>query len=157
MLNLSYQYKLKVTPNQAVAIEEWLSVCRSVYNYALRERKDWVNSRKCSIDRCSIRSEYIIAPDAKRPTYASQCKSLTAAKRTHPSLKLPQSQVLQQTLKQLEAAFVNMWDRGFGFPRFKKQMRSFVFPQVKPDAVKGNTIDLPKIGKVEFHNSRDIR
>ncbi len=156
MLNLSYQYKLKLTPLQAAAIDEWLSVCRSVYNYALRERKDWVNSRKCLIDRCSLRSEYIIPPDAKRPTYASQCKSLTAAKRTNPNLKLPQSQVLQQTLKQLEAAFVNMWDRGFGFPRFKKQMRSFVFPQVKPDAVKGNTIDLPKIGKVEFHNSRDI-
>ncbi|MFP4299287.1 MAG: helix-turn-helix domain-containing protein, partial [Spirulinaceae cyanobacterium] len=100
MLNLSYQYKLKCAPNQAAAIDEWLDVCRSVYNYALRERKDWVNSRKCSIDRCSIRSEYIISPETKRPTYSSQCKSLTGAKRTNPNLKLPQSQVLQQTLKQ---------------------------------------------------------
>ena len=156
MLILSYQYKLRPTTEQASAIDEWLGICRSVYNYGLRERKDWVNSRKCLIDRCSIVSEYIIPPDAQRPTYARQCKSLTSAKPTNPNLKIPQSQVLQQTLKQLEAAFVNMWERGFGFPRFKKQMRSFVFPQVKPDAVNGNTIDLPKIGKVEFHNSRDI-
>lgn len=156
MLVLSYQYKLNPTSEQVATLDEWLDVCRSVYNYALRERKDWVNSRKCLIDRCSIRSEYILPADANRPTYASQCKSLTRAKQSNPNLKIPQSQVLQQTLKQLETAFVNMWERGFGFARFKKQMRSFVFPQVKPDAVKGSTIDLPKIGKVAFHNSRDI-
>ena len=156
MIIFSYQYKLNPTPEQVATLDEWLAVCRSVYNYGLRERKDWVNSRKCLIDRCSIRSEYILPADAKRPTYASQCKSLTGAKRTNPNLKIPQSQVLQQTLKQLEAAFVNMWERGFGFPRFKKTMRSFVFPQVKLDAVGKDTLDLPKIGKVAFHNSRDI-
>jgi putative transposase len=75
---------------------------------------------------------------------------LTQAKRTNPNLKIPQAQVLQQTLKQLEAAFVNMWERGFGFPRFKKQMRSFVFPQVKPDAVERKHNRPPKIGKVSF-------
>lgn len=115
-----------------------------------------MNSRKCPIDRCSIQSEYIISPEAKRPTYASQCKSLTQAKLSNQNLKIPQAQVLQQTIKQLETAFVNMWERGFGFPRFKKRMRSFVFPQVKPNAIEGNTIDLPKIGKVAFRKSRDI-
>jgi len=127
-----------------------------VYNYALRERKDWVKARKCPIDRCSIESEYIIPAESKRPTYASQCKSLSQAKKDNSSLKIPQSQVLQQTLKQLETAFVNMWERGFGFPRFKKRMRSFVFPQVKPDLIQGNTIALPKLGKMRFRNSRPI-
>ncbi|MDC0833694.1 helix-turn-helix domain-containing protein, partial [Geitlerinema sp. CS-897] len=61
MLTLNYQYKLIPTAEQATAIDQWLLVCRSVYNYALRERKDWVNSRKCQIDRCSIEREYIIA------------------------------------------------------------------------------------------------
>ncbi|MBD2580055.1 RNA-guided endonuclease TnpB family protein [Oscillatoria sp. FACHB-1406] len=156
MLILSYQYKLDPTAEQSATLDEWLNVCRSVYNFALRERKDWVNSRKCLIDRCELRSEYIIPADSKRPTYASQCKSLTQAKQTNPNLKVPQSQVLQQTLKQVETAFVNMWERGFGFPRFKKAMRSFVFPQIKSDAVEKDEIDLPKIGKVKFHNSRDI-
>jgi len=49
-----------------------------------------------------------------------------------------------------------MWERGFGFPRFKKRMRSFVFPQVKPDIVQGNTITLPKLGKIRFRQSRSI-
>ena len=156
MITLNYQYKLILTAEQVSTINNWLQTCRSVYNYALRERKDWVNSRSCRIDRCSIRGEYIIPVDRQRPTYASQCKSLTQAKKENPNLKIPQSQVLQQTLKQLETGFVNMWERGFGFPRFKKRMRSFCFPQVKPDSVKDNTIFLPKIGLVEFRKSREI-
>lgn len=144
------------TEKQASTIDKWLDICRSVYNYALRERKDWVNAKKCQVDRCSIKSEYIISPEIARPTYASQCKSLTQVKKENPNLKIPQSQVLQQALKQLETAFVGMWSRGFGFPRFKKQMRSFVFPQVKPDAIGGNIIDIPKINKVAFKKSRDI-
>lgn len=156
MLALNYQYKLIPTSEQASTIDTWLDICRSVYNYGLRERKDWVNSRQCKIDRCSIEGEYIIPADNKRPTYASQCKSLTQAKKDFPHLKIPQSQVLQQTLKQLETAFVNMWERGFGFPRFKKKMRSFCFPQVKPDVVQGDTVFLPKIGRIKFRKSRDI-
>jgi len=156
MLTLNYQYKLKPNKKQISAINQWLDICKSVYNFALRERKDWVNSRKCEIDRCSIVSEYIIPAESKRPTYATQCKSLSLAKKENSSLKIPQSQVLQQTLKQLEAAFVNMWERGFGFPRLKKKMRSFVFPQIKPDLIQGNIINLPKLGKIKFRNSRSI-
>ncbi|AFZ49937.1 RNA-guided endonuclease InsQ/TnpB family protein [Dactylococcopsis salina] len=156
MLSLNYQYKLKVNKQQASTIDEWLDVCKSVYNYALRERKDWVNSRKCPIDRCSLESEYIIPSDAPRPTYANQCKGLGVAKKKFPRLSIPQSQVLQQTLKGLEEAFVNMWNRGFGFPRFKKKMRSFVFPQVKPDCIQGETITLPKLGKLPLVLSRPI-
>jgi len=156
MLSLNYQYKLKVNKQQASTIDEWLDVCKSVYNYALRERKDWVNSRKCPIDRCSIQQEYILPPDTPRPTYANQCKSLGQAKKKFPRLKIPQSQVIQQTLKVLDEAFANMWKRGFGFPRFKKKMRSFVLPQVKPDCIQGNTITLPKIGKLKLVLSRPI-
>jgi len=156
VLTLNYQFKLKVNKRQASTINQWLEICCSVYNFGLRERKDWVNSRKCAIDRCSIQSEYIIPAESKRPTYASQCKSLSQAKKENPNLKIPKSQVLQQTLKQLETAFVKMWERSFGFPRFKKKMRSFVFPQVKPDLIQGNTITLLKLGKIRFRQSRQI-
>ncbi len=102
MLTLNYQYKLIPKEEQAFAIDRWLNICRSVYNYALRERKDWADSKYCLIDRCSIKSEYIISPETKRPIYASQCQTLTLAKKENHYLKIPQSQVLQQTLKQLE-------------------------------------------------------
>ena len=69
-----------------------------------------------------------------------------------------QSQVLQQTLKRVETAFTNMWERNFGFPRFKKhvRMRSFVFPQMNGDRLKRAEVNLPKIGWVKFRQSRDI-
>lgn len=40
MLTLTYEYKLKPTPEQVEALENSLDVCRRVWNYALRERKD---------------------------------------------------------------------------------------------------------------------
>ena len=153
---MSYDYKLKPNKSQVQMIETYLETCRKVYNYALRERKDWVNSRKSPINACSIHSEYIISPETKRPTYNSQGKSLTEAKKIYPDLKIPHSQVLQQTLRTLEAAFVNMWERGFGFPRFKKKMRSFLYPSVKPNWVGDGWVKLPKIGKVRMRMSRPI-
>ena len=106
MLTLTYEYKLVSTPEQIQTFDDWLKVCSSVWNFALRERKDWANSRKCDVSACSIKQEYIIPVDVKRPTYASQCKALTAAKKEYPALKVPQSQVLQQVLKSLETAFI---------------------------------------------------
>ena len=160
MLNLTYEYKLIPTDTQRQTFDQWLNICRKVYNFALRERKDWVNSRKCDINSCSIKQEYIIPAEAPRPTFARQCKSLAFAKKLIPELKLPHTHVLQQALRQLEAAFVAMWERGHGFPRFKKRMRSEVFPQLNPESVKQfdgtDWVNLPKIGPVKMHLSRPI-
>ena len=81
MLTLTYEYKLKPTQQQAQLFDSWLEICRKVYNYALRERKDWVNARKCRVDACSLEGEYMIPADTPRPTYARQCKALAAAKK----------------------------------------------------------------------------
>jgi putative transposase len=160
MLNLTYEYKLIPTDKQRETFDQWLNICRKVYNFALQERKDWVNSRKCDINSCSIKQEYIIPSDAPRPSFARQCKSLAFAKKSIPELKLPHTHVLQQALRQLEAAFVAMWERGHGFPRFKKRMRSFVFPQLNLESVKhfngADWVNLPKIGLVKMHLSRPI-
>ncbi|WP_232228531.1 hypothetical protein [Lyngbya sp. PCC 8106] len=42
-----------------------MEICRGAFNYALREIKDWCNSRKCLIDRCSIEKEYILPVEKK--------------------------------------------------------------------------------------------
>ena len=132
--------------------------CRKVYNYALAERKDWYKSRSCQINACSLRSEYIIPADISKPTFASQCRSLTVARENIPELKQIHVHVLQQTLRRLEKAFVSMWEQNHGFPRFKKfgRMRSFVFTTPKKVTVKGNSLNLPKIGLVKFRQSRPI-
>jgi putative transposase len=158
VFSLTYEFKLKPTLEQVATFDEWLEQCRRVYNYALAERKDWFKSRSCRINACSLQHEYIIPADVKRPTFASQCKALTAHRKVNLALQRVQSQVLQQTLKRLEQAFVSMWEQSHGFPRFKKAgtMRSFVFPQLTQNAVQNSAVKLPVIGWVKFRQSRLI-
>lgn len=157
-MNITYEYKLKPTQEQAQQMTHWLNICRGVWNYALAERRDWIASRKCDINSCSIRQEYILPANAPRVTYASQCKLLTGAKKVLPHLKDPYSQVLQQVLQQLEKAFIGMWEQERGFPRFKKQgrMRSFLFPQFKESPIVGSGLQLPKLGWVRMRLHRPI-
>ncbi len=158
MLTLTYEYKFKPTPQQVVEIEQQLNTCRKVWNYALKERKDWINSRKSPVNSCSITSEYIIPVDSPFPNYHIQAKRLTEAKKTDPELKAAHSQVLQQVLRNLERAWDNMKARNFGFPRFKNtaRMRSFVFPKLALDAVQDNYLKLPKLGLIKLKISRPI-
>lgn len=158
MLTLTYEYQIKPSRQQEEQMFFYLETCRKVYNYALAERKAWINSRKCAINACSIRHEYIMSADAPKPSYARQCKSLAAAKKDIPELALPHTHVLQQALRTLEASFVAMWERGHGFPRFKKpgRMRSFLFPQMGVNPIAGNRLKLPKIGSVKMRLSRPI-
>ncbi|HEY9901319.1 MAG TPA: transposase, partial [Candidatus Sericytochromatia bacterium] len=133
--------------------------CRKVWNFALRERKDWMSSRKCQINACSISGEYIIPAEAPYPNYARECKSLTIAKAEFPELATVNAQALQQVLKRLEAAFVDMKRKGMGFPRFKNRyrMRSFVYPQLgRGQLLKENQIKLPQLGWLKYVKSREI-
>lgn len=145
---MNFRYRIYPSLEQEARMVSWLEACRGVYNYALGERKDWIQSRRCRVDRCDIRQCFITPADAPYPDYYKQQKALTAAKKQFPPLKDVQSQVIQEALRRVEMAFVARKDRGHGFPRFKKfgQYRSFVFPQFKTSPILGNEIKLPKIG-----------
>lgn len=158
MLTYTYRYKIKPTQQQVRQFEQYLSICRSVYNYALAERKAYLESRKCRVDCCSIASEYIIPADAAYPSYHNQATALTIAKNQFPHLKLVNAQVLQQVLKRLDKAwsdFFNMPSRGF--PRFRghNRFRSFVFPQPGKNCLDKGRVKLPSIGWVRIRQSRD--
>ena len=158
MLNLTYSYRIYPDAKQEARMLDWMEQCRRVYNYALRERKDWSNSRKCAVNACSMRSEYIVPADTPYPDYYKQQDALTIAKQSILELQDVQSQVLQDALKRLDKAFKFVKERGFGNPRFKKfgQYRSFVFPQFKSNPVTGCQIKLPKIGAVPINLHRPI-
>ena len=158
MLNLTYSYRIYPSLDQEAQMLDWLEQCRRVYNYALAERKDWISSRKCPVNACSLKQEYIISADTPYPDYYKQQNALTKAKEGIPELKAVHSQVLQDALKRLDKSFKFMQERGFGFPRFKKfgQYRSFVFPQFKSNPVNGFEIKLPKIGAITINLHRSI-
>ncbi len=173
MMNLTYSYRIYPSLDQEALMLSWLEQCRRVYNYALAERKDWINSRSGQVNACSIKQEYIIPAETLYPDYYKQQNALTKAKEAIPELKVVHSQVLQDALKRLDKAFKFRQERGFGFPRFKKfgQYRSFVFPQFKANPINGfNTavattrgtratrclLKLPKIGAVQLNLHRQI-
>jgi putative transposase len=120
MLTLNYRYRIYPNITEAQTLVEWMETCRVAYNYALREIKDWCDSRKCAVDRCSLEREYILAADLKFPTEVNQLNSLPKAKKEFPRLGEVPSQVLQQAIKQLHRGWEYFQQRGFGFPRFKK-------------------------------------
>ncbi len=156
MLTLTYEYKLKPTKRQVELIEHSLNVCRKVWNYALRERKDWMASRKCPVNSCSLVSEYIIAADEPYPSFKLQCQRLTQAKKSNSELGSVNAQMLQQVLKRLEQAFERRRKQGAGFPRFKKpnRIRSFVFPQLGKNPLGQGSVKLPMLGVVKLRQSR---
>ena len=156
MLNQTYEFKLLPTVAQVETFDSWLRICAGVWNHALAERRDFARARKSPVNACSIRQEYIIPVDTKKPSYARQCALLAQAKKTRPGLKEPHTHVLQQVLRTLEAAFVATWERGLGFPRFKKRMRSLLFPQMNKQVLSAGRINLPKIGWVKIRQSRSL-
>ncbi|AFZ54665.1 transposase [Cyanobacterium aponinum UTEX 3221] len=158
MLNLSYEYKLKPSKFQIEQIEHTLDVCRSIWNFALLERIDWMRSRKSPVNACSIQQEYILSPETKYPNYNEQAKSLTLARKQNKKIADVNAQVEQQVLRTLERAFADREKKNLGFPRFKNlnRMRSFVFPQMLKNCIKGNQIKLPQLGWVKFRQSRPI-
>jgi putative transposase len=156
MIKLTYEYKLKPTKQQAKQIDHDLEVCRRVWNYALRERKDWIASRKSPVNACSVRSEYIIPASEPYPGFRVQCQRLTQSKKANLDLASVNAQVLQQVLRRLDRAFERRKKLGAGVPRFKKagRMRSYVFPQLGKMPLAQGRVKLPSLGWVAIRQSR---
>jgi len=73
-------------------------------------------------------------------------------------LKESPSQLLQQSLKDLDRGYKNFFQKRTAFPRFKKrgQNDAFRYPQgVKLDQP-NSRISLPKLGWIRYRNSREI-
>ncbi|WP_335222218.1 RNA-guided endonuclease InsQ/TnpB family protein [Nostoc sp.] len=155
---MNYTYRIYPNTDQSAQMLEWMETSRKVYNRALRELKDWINSRKCMIDRCSLDREYIIPADVPFPSYHRQQNDLPKLKESWTDLKNVHSQVLQTAIRRLHDTWEAFKERGHGFPRFKKygQFKSFVFPQFKTNPICGDIINLPKIGNVPMSLSRCI-
>ncbi|MFJ7247516.1 RNA-guided endonuclease InsQ/TnpB family protein, partial [Kitasatospora sp. NPDC098652] len=136
------RYRLELTPDQAELCMMFGDVCRSVWNTALEQRREyrrrgaWMN-------------------------YAPQCKELAEAKREFPWLADAPSHVLQQTLKDLDRACK---DHGTFRVRWRSKARwsaSFRFPAgnlitVERTGRKWGRAKLPKLGWVRFRRSRPL-
>ena len=168
MLIMNYTYRIYPSKEQEAIMLSWLETCRRLYNRCLRDLKDWINSRKCSIDSCSLEKEYVISPDIAFPNYLEQKRQLTQWKKTNSYLKQVYSQTTQDVVKRMHNTWEAFKRRGYGFPRYRKfgQYRSFYYPQFKESPLtpqnlggtKGGicSIKLPKIGDIVINQHRPI-
>ena len=136
-------FKFEIMPNgeQSRKIKQFCGCCRFVFNRALawqNEQYEQDNSFKFSYTKIAN-----LLPQWK--------KELIWLKECH-------SQVLQQSLKDLESAFKNFFQQRADFPKFKKKglKERFRFPQGCKLEQQNNRLYLPKIGWVRYRNSRDI-
>jgi len=104
------------------------------------------------------KSQY--AEGKNKLSYADLCKQLTEWRKSSetPWLAETHSQVLQQSLKDLERAYTNFFAKRADFPRFKRkgQRDSFRFPQGFKLEQVNSRIYLPKIGWLRYRNSREV-
>lgn len=141
LIRRAFKFELKPDGRQACQIGKFCGCARYVYN------------RTLSLERS------LYAKDDKHSfRYAEVTKRLPEWKNKHPFLKDCHSQVLQQSLKDLDRAYTNFFEKRANFPKYKKkfQQDSIRFPQgVELDEVK-QKIRLPKIGWVGYRKSQDI-
>lgn len=133
----NYRFRLKPTKTQIQTFEEWMESLRLLYNFGLRDRRDAFQMGE-SIN------------------YNHQCHQLLNLKQKFSRYREVHSQVLQQTLMQLDGAFKNFFEKRCKYPKFKsKHSRpSICFPQSV--RIEGNRLRLPKIGTVRFKMHRPI-
>jgi putative transposase len=112
----TYRYRLEPNSEQRQLFARFAGSCRFIYNRALA-------IRKTTYEQCK-----------KSVSYAEQCKQLTAWKQAEQTLWLQDvhSQVLQQAIKDLDAAYQHFFvecrrGRHQAFPDLRKKAKKTAF------------------------------
>ena len=145
MMKICKAFQFELIPNgaQIRKMKRFCGCARFVFNRALAYQNEQYQADK------SFKFSYNKVANWL-PTWKKD-KALAWLKECH-------SQVLQQSLKDLERAFQNFFAKRADFPKFKCKgdKDSFRFPQGCKLEQENNRIYLPKIGFVRYRNSRNI-
>lgn len=138
----AYKFRLKTNYIQERQLRQFAGSCRFVWNKALALQKQRLDNRE------------------KRLSYNKLALFLPEWKKEHPFLKETHSQIIQQTLMNLDRAIKDAFNKTSPkkFPVFKKKGKhdSFRYPQGFRIDQNNSRIYLPKIGWIRYHNSRTI-
>ena len=141
LIRRGFKFELRPNGMQIQLMMQFCGCARYVYNRTLSLEKS------------------LYEKDSKHSfKYTEAANRLPGWKKKNPFLKKCHSQVLQQSLKDLDRAYTNFFAKRGNFPKYKKKYRhdSIRFPQgVELDEVK-QQIKLPKIGWMGYRKSRDI-
>jgi len=145
LIKKAFKYRLRTTPEIEEQLRRMAGCRRFVWN-------DGLSAIKTALDS-----------EERRPGYKQLCDALLLTKRTHPFLaEDAPSQALQQTLKDLDRAVKDAFDKKQPlkeFPTFKKKGKcteSFRIPQGFQIDQGSSRIKLPKLGWLRYRNSREM-
>ena len=131
-------YKFRIYPNkeQKILLAKTFGCARYVYNHFLDLRKENYNKNKTTLN------------------YYACSKILTSLKQEKEWLKEVDKWALQNSLKDLQKAYDNYFDKSYNFPKYKslKENRQQYRTQYSNNNIEflGNSIKLPKLRKVKI-------
>jgi putative transposase len=136
----TFKFELRPNGEQLRNLRQFAGSCRFVYNKALA----------LNVERYEKKE--------KRLGYVGLCALLPNWKMEHEFLSNVPAQALQQSLKNLERAYTNFFQKRADFPKFKKkgQRESFRIPQGFEIDNQNGRIKLPKLGWMRYRKSQDI-
>lgn len=136
-----YRFQMRPTAAQEAVFVRMAGARRFVFNWALEQRTSYYKEHGKGVSSKDLSAQ------------------LTALKKQADTewLKAVDSQLLQQSLKDVDRAFQNFFERRSRYPRFKSRRRDplrFRIPQrVKVDNGK---VYVPKVGWVKIRQSQDV-
>ncbi|GFP24634.1 putative transposase [Candidatus Hakubella thermalkaliphila] len=141
----TYLYQTKINKTTEANCNQWLEICRTLYNLALEQR-------------ISIYKQH-----GKSISLYQQMSQLPELKQSFPEFKTVGSQCLQDVLQRLDKAFKGFYQRlkerhsKAGFPRFKSKNRydSFTLKQ-SGWRLEGRCLYIKNVGRFKLFLSRPI-
>lgn len=143
-MNRGYKFRIYPNDEQKVLLSKMFGCNRFVYNYFLNQRKEF----------------YLANKDQKKRglNYNDNCSSLVKLKKTEETKWLTEvdSQSLQQSLRDLDAAYLKFFRKQAQFPQFKSKHDKQSCRFVQRFELKDSVLSLPKIGDIEIVQHRKI-
>ena len=135
--------KVKIYPSnkQKVLIEKHFGCCRFAFNFGLELKQKVYTETKKSVSVYQIQKE------------------IPKLYETKPWLKEVNAQSIQQSLQDLDSAFVHFFKKNNSFPKFKSRKnpkQSFRVPQSFEIAKDKKAIKLPKLKWIKFRDKFNI-
>jgi putative transposase len=149
VIQRSFRYRLRPTPEQAETLAQYAGATRFIYNLALEQRRDFWRQYR--------------AQTGGWLNFISQGREVTQLRAEVPWLAAIPSTPLTQALRDLDRAYTNFWAgrAGYPTPRRKGANDSFRFKavdlQFRRLNGKWSAVRVPKIGWIKFRDTRPFR
>ena len=141
-MKINKAFKFRIYPNsqQKQFLAQSFGCARFVYNRFLRQRIDYYTET------------------GKGLTYHNNALALTQLKKEPEFewLKDVNSQSIQQTLRNLDIAYHNFFNKRAEFPKFKKKSNKQSFNVPQHFSIHDNMLDIPKCKGIKIKLHRDI-